>query len=328
MKPRIFGLLIAAGLLSAAGNPAAAAPCTGVTFGASFTSAYTCNDLGTPASIPANLGGIAFLDNDTLLLGGAANQAGGAIYRIGVVRDADNHITGFSGGGSVFASAPFVDGGIAFGPNNVLFATGYPNNTLLQYKPGSTVPDKVINLSALAGTDVGSSVGALNFVPAGFDGAGQLKLVSYNTGQFYTATLAPDADGTFDVTVELEVTLPGGPEGLVYVSGANDGFDADSILISEYGFGSVGAYEIDANGDPILGTREVFLSGLTGAEGAVIDPLTGDFLFSTFGGGNRVLVISGFEAPEPPPSAIPEPATLILLGGAMIGIGILRRRRS
>ena len=45
------------------------------------------------------------------------------------------------------------------------------------------------------------------------------------------------------------------------------------------------------------------MSGLEGAEGAVIDPITGDFLFSTFGGGDRVVVVSGFAKPLPPPVA-------------------------
>jgi hypothetical protein len=40
------------------------------------------------------------------------------------------------------------------------------------------------------------------------------------------------------------------------------------------------------------------VTGLTGAEGALIDPVTGDFLFSTFGGGDKVIRISGFEAPS------------------------------
>jgi hypothetical protein len=40
------------------------------------------------------------------------------------------------------------------------------------------------------------------------------------------------------------------------------------------------------------------VTGLTGAEGALIDPVTGDFLFSTFGGGNKIIRISGFVVPS------------------------------
>jgi hypothetical protein len=75
------------------------------------------------------------------------------------------------------------------------------------------------------------------------------------------------------------------------------------MLVSEYGAGQVAAYEVDANGDPIISTRRTFISNLSGADGAFIDPVTGDFLFSTFGSGDRVVVVSGFAKPLPPPVA-------------------------
>jgi hypothetical protein len=84
------------------------------------------------------------------------------------------------------------------------------------------------------------------------------------------------------------------------------------MIVSEYSAGEVSTYEVDANGDPLVGTRRTFISGLSGAEGAVIDPVTGDFLFSTFGGGNRVIVVTGF--------AVPEPETVI---GVLVGLGLI-----
>ena len=66
------------------------------------------------------------------------------------------------------------------------------------------------------------------------------------------------------------------------------------VLISEYGTGTVSSYEIDLNGDPVPGTRRAFMTGLGGAEGGTRDPVSGDFLFSTFGGGSRVVVVRGF----------------------------------
>ncbi len=71
------------------------------------------------------------------------------------------------------------------------------------------------------------------------------------------------------------------------------------MLVSEYSAGEIGVYQTDANGDPVLASRQEFITGLTGAEGAFIDPVTGDFLFSTFGGGNHVIVVRGFIIPEP-----------------------------
>jgi hypothetical protein len=38
----------------------------------------------------------------------------------------------------------------------------------------------------------------------------------------------------------------------------------------------------------------------TGAEGAVIDSVTGDFLFSTFGAANHVIAVRGFAIPNTP----------------------------
>jgi hypothetical protein len=129
-----------------------------------------------------------------------------------------------------------------------------------------------------------------------------MKLAQYNSpGNWYDVVLAgPDQNGTYPITsVTLEATIGFGPEGIIYVSDSNPQFSAASVLVSEYSGGSVSTYEIDSNGDPVVATRRVFLSGLTGAEGAVVDPLTGDFLFSTYGGGNRVIVVKGF---VPPPS--------------------------
>lgn len=207
----------------------------------------------------------------------------------------------------------------------MLFATGYSNNTLLQIKPGNTSPDKIVTLPSTL-----SSVGALTFVPEGFAGAGAMKRVSYSTGRFAEATLTPDGAGTFDIALGDTYTLSGGPEGMVYIKGSNAGFDFDSLLVSEYGFGSIAAYQVDSEGNPIADSRRTFLSGLSGAEGALIDPFTGDFLFSTFGGGNQVVVISGFQAPTPPP--VPKPASWAMmivgfgLAGADLRHGRLRTR--
>ncbi len=296
------------------------------TLAPAFSTDYSVFDLGSIAGVPGPFGGLTFKagDPNVLLLGGSANDGLGAIYEVGLVRDIDQHITGFSGTPSLFSTAPFIDGGLQHGPGGVLFFTGYPNNTLGQIKPGSSIPDRIDTL-----TGVGASVGALAFVPAGFAGAGDFKLVSYNTGQFYSATLTPDGSGTYSVgSVVEELTLSGGPEGLIYIDGTNPVFGVDHMLVSEYGAGSVGAYEIDSNGNPILSSRQDFLTGLTGVEGALVDPLTGDFLFSTFGGGNRIIQVQGFVVPEQPVIEVPEASTWGALGFVLGAAGYVMRRRS
>src|SRR5262249_36973199 len=212
-----------------------------------------------------------------------------------------NHITGFTGSATVFADAAFNDGGVVYGPGGGLFLARWPVNELGQTKPGRTITDKIIDFCAF-GTFANNcpmsdpsanseSLAALNFVPAGLPGAGRLKLVTWEDGQWFDATLTPDGTGTFDLTGVTNVpasNLPGGPEGFIYVPAGSPLFPNPTLLVSEFSTDKVAAYDIDANGDPIVATRRDFLTDTTsfdfGPEGAFIDPLTGDFLFSTFVG--------------------------------------------
>lgn len=286
-----------------------------------YAASYSLLELGTPPGVMGRLGGVTLLagDPNTLLIGGNANNPTGTIFAIGLTRDADDHITGFSGNATVFASAPEIDGGLAYGPGGVLFYTGYNENLLGQIKPGSSAPDKVVELGPLG---VNRSVGSLNFVPGGFPGAGGLRLFTYNTGTFYTASLTPDGSGTFDVgDVTQAAILPFGPEGFVYVPPGSDLFPDPTMLVSEFSANRVSAYDLDSAGIPLFATRRDFVTGLSGAEGGFIDPLSGDFLFSTFGTSNRVIVVGGF----PPP--VPEPSTWLFLALGLIGLATRLRLR-
>lgn len=285
------------------------------TIEAPYAGNYSYVDLGSVPNVPANYGGLTIKAGDVnkLIIGGAANGAAGQLFEIGVVRDGQGHITGFSGSATVFAEAPYNDGGVTFGPGGVLFASRWPVNELAQYLPGSTTPDKIINMAALG---VAGSHSALMFGPFDRFYAGRMKVSSWGGGEFYDAIYAPDGFGTYDIaSVTQTATLQGGPEGYVYVPLGSALF-GDAMLVSEYSAGLVSTYDVDANGDPIISSRQVFMSGLSGAEGAMIDPVTGDFLFSTFGGGNRVIAVRGF--------AVPEPATMAVLG---LGVAALLRRR-
>jgi len=277
-----------------------------------YSGSYSYVDLGSVPKLPPLYGGLAFkYDNpNQIVIGGEANSSTGNLYTINVVRDGNGHITGFSGSAQFYASAPYNDGGVVFGPNNVLFASRWPVNEMAQYLPGSTTPDKVIDMTPLG---VASSHAALNFVPVGFGGAGRMKLVSWSGGEFYDATITPDGSGTYNLNGVTQVSiLSGGPEGFVYVPLGSTLFANPSMIVSEYSAGSIATYEVDGNGNPIIVSRRLFMSGLSGAEGAVIDPVTGDFLFSTFGGGNRVIVVQGF--------AVPEPGSIV---GVLAGLSLL-----
>lgn len=319
------GCLLSLGTLLLIPAGAEAAP----VIAAPFAADYTLADLGPAAGVPDPYGGLVFKagDANTLLLGGTANEPGGGMYSVPVTRDASGHIVGI-GAGTLVAPAPFNDGGWAYGPTGVLFLSQWPINGIAQYKPGSIPgpgPDKTQDVTPLG---VASSQAALQFIPSTFPGAGEFKGLSWSGGQFYTFTLAPDGSGTFDVTsATLETTIVNGPEGFVYIKNTNPGFAVDSMLVSEFSAGNVAAYQLDADGNPIPATRVDFITGLTGAEGAAIDPLTGDFLFSTFGTAeDHIIVVQGFLPPPPP--VVPEPSSLILLASGLAGLLGFRRRRS
>lgn len=291
---------IATGLLMAAFTGSAHAQ----TISAPYNASYSLINLGSVPGVPTNYGGVVFKAGDlnTLLIGGNANTSNSAIYSIAVTRGTGGHITGFSGSSTLYATAPGlsgggIDGGLAYGPNKVLCYTTFADNTLGEIKFGSTSPDKLINLTPLG---ISSSTGTLNFVPSGQPGAGRLKIASYNASTVYDTTVTTDAGGTFSVApVSGSVAAGNGPEGIVYVPLGSPLFSSPASLLSNYGANEVDAYDVSGTGDPLDATSRPFITGLTGALGAAFDPLTGDFVFSTFGATNRVIVVRGFVPPTP-----------------------------
>jgi hypothetical protein len=264
-------------------------------------------------------------DSSTLLIGGGANSADGKLYSIGVTRGVGNHITGFTGSAAVFAEAAYNDGGVQYGPGGVLFVTRWPDNQLGQIKPGSVITDKIVDLAPLGVTE---SPGGLAFVPSGFPGAGQLKIASYVDGGWYTLGYSLDGSGTYDITPAIRnTTITVGSEGIAYIPMGSSLFGLPSIIVSENLDDKIATYEVDANGNPKVASRKDFITGLSGPMGAFIDPLTGDFLFTTFSGdnfiGNNFIVVQGTD------TQIPVPPTVLLLGSGLLGlVGFRRFRKS
>ncbi len=269
--------------------------CNAQTVDPLFQECYSIRSLGTPTDIPGPLGGINFLPGNpnVLLVGGAANGPSGALYTLGVVRNANNIITGFSGPGVLYSTASNIDGGVAIAPNNTIFVTTYSNHLMHQIIPGASDPASSITLSSFG---VASSVGSCQFVPPGFPGEGRLKIASYNGGTWYDFTISNPVGGVYTLHRDntIEIDIGGGPEGIVFVGAGNPGFRFASCIVCEYSTGIVTTYQLDSNGDPIVASRRNMISGLSGAEGGVRDPLTGSFIFSTYGGGNQIVIVEGF----------------------------------
>ena len=100
------------------------------------------------------------------------------------------------------------------------------------------------------------------------------------------------------------------PKALLLCHLSSPVFQPNSVLIVQYGYSRVFAAPLDANGDPIMAQGQDFVRGLGGASGACIDPVTGDFLFDTWGGAHQVIRVSGFATPSPTPTptATPSPS--------------------
>ena len=228
-----------------------------------YDASYSVLSLGSVPGLPTNYGGLTFhpSDSDVLIIGGAANVATGALYSIEVVRGVCNHITGFTGTAALYSEGQYNDGGVVFGPGGVLFYTKYPVNQLGQIEPGSAVNDKVVDLTPLG---VAGSVGAINFVPAGFAGAGRDEAGLVQRQHVVHGGLLCGRDGH----VQHRLGHPErdhhrvDPRGSSTCRRARRLFtDFANILVSEYSAGAVTTYQIDGSGNPVPASRAVFISG-------------------------------------------------------------------
>ncbi len=296
----VSGFLMSAGMMLA--SPAAHAQ----SIAPGYVSNYSLTVLGTPPGVPAQLGGVVMATRNTMLIGGAANGSLGAVYQINVIRNAQGSITGFDGVATQLSSAAFIDGGLFLFPNGTLGYTTFSNHTLGQIREGQSAPSRVTNLSPLGIT---SSTGTATVIPEGFPNSGKLIIGSYNGGQWYISPITPDPlePGLYNIGVPiLPAVFTGcGPEGIVYVPTNSPQFETPTVLLSLFSCNVVRAYQVDANGLPVLATGTDFVTGLNGAEGGALDPWTNEFIFSTFGSGNRVIIVRGFGAPTSAPPCNP-----------------------
>jgi hypothetical protein len=221
-----------------------------------------------------------------------------------VNRGLGDHVVGFEGDPKVtfipVSSSTGVSGGFDISPDGVLFIStssfGSPGKYIFQYKPGSTTPDKVIDVTAFS--EEGFST--LKFVPEGFPDAGSLKALGSRDpvtgeGAFKTILLTPDGAGTYNIegarpeaTVysyfySSQSTLYSGysAQDFAYLLSGSPGIDSPSLTFLN---SSLFNFDIDSNGNPIPSPQvSVVGAGLAyNWKGNIVsDPLTGDLLIDS-----------------------------------------------
>ncbi|MCW5941145.1 MAG: hypothetical protein KIS66_02875 [Fimbriimonadaceae bacterium] len=265
------------------GLVAIAAGALGQRMAPAFASDYRLIPLGVVPGHPGGLGAIEFDPNDPnlLFLGANSIEPNGELYKIRVLRDGQGRIVGYDGRAALRSRAPQIDGGLCFSPTGVLFYACYPTNELGQITPNSVGPLKTARLGAVG---INSSIGAIRFVPRGFPGAGSLKLASYTSGQWYDVAIRQDAAGTYDVVGSSSIEgsiVEGGAGSAAYVPLPFPQFAKPSVLVTEFDYRSVSAFELSDDGCPLPQTRREFVTGLIGVQGATLDRGTGDLLLTS-----------------------------------------------
>ncbi|CAN5688593.1 hypothetical protein BH11PLA1_BH11PLA1_02530 [soil metagenome] len=287
----------AALLLTGAALFTSASTCRAQAVATQYQANYTLVSLGFPVDVPGPLGGVVFLDRNTLLVGGAANGGAGALYAVPLTRDGGGNIVGFAGPGTFYAPAPGIDGGLFYFPNGGIGFMQWPVHLLGYIRPFTNVVSQTTDLTPfLAG-----SVGTGTVIPPGFPNQGRLLIGSYGSSQwvvvnFVDSTTAPTTYDFQTPVVAGPVSAGSGPEGVIYVPTNSPQFATRTMLICEYSAGKVSAFDVDGSGLPVPASQRDFVVGLSGAEGGVLDPFSGQFVFSTFGGGG-VVVVRGFGSP-------------------------------
>ncbi|MBL9103646.1 MAG: hypothetical protein JNL82_22050 [Myxococcales bacterium] len=268
-----------------------------------FADLYTTYELGQVPGIPpeARLGGciVAKDDPGSLLIAGFSEDPVGKLYKIGVERGACDHIVGFVGTAEVVADTPYIDANLLYVQSGLLFYPEWPVNILSQLLPGSFVADRSTDMEALG---VAYSISGIGFVPPNLADPGGMRSLSWPGGEWYHLDRAPDGE-LFTISNPLQTaTLAGGPGGFAYVPPGSPGFATDHVIVAEWSADTVGVYQVDAVGDPMERTRKDFFTAFPRPWGAYFEPLTGDYLFLTWGAGmDRVYIIQGFMPPPPIP---------------------------
>ncbi len=302
--------------ITADGDPVDANPCppppnpagTDVQLAQPFDTLYRVYDLGQVPGVPNNLGGtvVKSTDPNVLLVAGASETSAGAIYSINLQRDTCGHIIGFAGTATLVANTPNVDANLVYASPDLLLYTEWPLYTLSQLRTGSTTPDRSTDFIALGMSPTGDSgPGGLGRVPPSLAAANQLRVVTWPGGRWFHVETAPDGNLLSITGTTQTATLPNEPGGFAYVPAGSPGFTNQSLIVAEWRAADpsadrVAVYQVDGQGDPMVGTRREFFSKFPRPWGAYFEPVTGDYLFLSWGtGADKIYIVQGFVPPPP-----------------------------
>ncbi len=209
---------------------------------------------------------------------------------------------------TTFATTPYVDANLVYGPAGLLLYTEWPQYYLSQLLPGATMASQRTDLQPLGVAPLpDQGPGGIGFVPPDLAAARELRIVTWPDGHWYHVATTLSSSGLYTIDGLTEMTqLANNPGGFAYVPAGSAGFTARSLIVAEWSqidtsHDRVAVYTVDANGDPEPSTRQEFFVRFPRPWGAYFDPLSGDYLFLTWGAGDdRVYVVQGFVPPEAP----------------------------
>jgi hypothetical protein len=296
-----------------------------------FEKLYEVFDLGTiPGVGDARLGGCALKpgDDNKLLFVWDSERPTSAIAEIGIARDACGHITGFVGAPKALVTIPYADANIVVNADGNLMVSQFPSAKVSQVDTKSwTVTDSwsltpTITPVSEPWDPSMESPGGLNLVPSNISGVPTLRALTYPMGSWLKLGISnkPGDSRLFalDSVKKSSVALPNAPGGFAYVPSGSPGFSKPAILVTEWLRGDpstftppltkyvpeteeIPAYELDAAGDPVVATRRVFFSAFYRPWGAYFEPVTGDYMFLSWGTSpDRIVQVRGFAKPLPP----------------------------
>jgi hypothetical protein len=278
----------------------------GIGLTAPFANDYRLQDLGTIPGLTAKaLGGCMNKagDPNKLLIAYDLETATGTIQEVSLVRGSCGHVVGFQGSPTKVANTPIIDANMAYAGGGRIIYTRYPNNDLPILEPDASAATRALSLTALG---VAPSPGGMAFVPENFPHPGELRVMSYDTGNFYRIVFGSDAGvldgGGLDSGIPgagaiLWGTLPllNGQGGMAFVAPGSPLITNPSLIVAQYDSSEIALYELDSEGKPQSASRRV-MANTEFPWGVCVDSVSGDFLFiSWLDPPNHMWSIQGFK---------------------------------